>query len=1053
MKIKRELSPGPVPLGTNGSDGADVKRVKVERDDKVKKEEDDKVKIKMEIKMEMRKEKGIKLEATEGNQAIEGMKAEEKVKLEVSTPTNSSGRAPNPLARHQNALEITTTPNRGTTNSGSTSTTTIAPVGPQVGTTAASATGATSSSISTARNNGADAMDIRVPNVTTPITSCAPPGISTMINHGSTGPGITSSTPFVPTCSQHDNRAFLAQRKREMAEATAAFKARSTTTSAPASTSTTTSPTTMAAVETTVAAPDTFSSTTENAANTRATATKKTRQKKQPLTEARILLGTSKRKCLRTRHKRARQDADMVKTLTPLRQYEISRLLQLGTDEARAAAEVMQRLDKKREDLLKKYENTSFKERMKMMTEDERIIHEEYRDEYFMQKSRSHFANKMGPNAKHNSPMNNQPSNRATQEQQKKVRGAKSQTTTGTEDRALDGRPATGQTKKERKEEAKARKREAAERKKAIRKEKKVQSRNNTASKETLQERLAREAENKRLFREDRMGVALGLSHRIHDKRLEHTQRDGPYCLRSLGPPEQGELDELEYIEDVASGIAYAAWRMKDDPEVFEEYEEAERNLSPPPSPTTSNKMWNKILFNSRRLENIDDIYYDFWAKETYRRPERTFNSPTEQQTTDEQNGQDPPQPEVERINAPDDDGDYEQPTAPLSDKHPVDIISSDDSDTGEMDQTWGSLNNQTITIDDTSDEDCENNKGSVERPRNGLLEHISSDESDDDGMDEAWGFHNNQTITIDTSDDDDDYFEEPVSCTATPTVHEMNKAVKKSEVENMSDVPIEAAASGPPSATRALKSQSSRSASRKEKTERPKGERLKLEIEKKSESPEPAILQPTSPGKDSESVKIEKKSESPESDDMPIRPFRRNARAVTMESKTDTDPARTNFSRRTASGIKAEKTGISDLQFGPRNTTRWLVKKEEPRAPEPQVVRGRKQVKKESGDSDIESTLRKEVKTLRREESHPSKPVKRGRKRRIKNEPDDGSDSEPVSRNARRMVMNESDEDFVFTIDSEDDEDLAEVKQLLNKPRSLRSRGIRSDAEHIFLK
>jgi hypothetical protein len=52
---------------------------------------------------------------------------------------------------------------------------------------------------------------------------------------------------------------------------------------------------------------------------------------------------------------------------------------------------------------------------------------------------------------------------------------------------------------------------------------------------------------------------------------------------------------------------------VKEDPETFEEYEEAERNLSPPPSPATSNRIWNQILYG-QRVENIDDIYYDFWA-------------------------------------------------------------------------------------------------------------------------------------------------------------------------------------------------------------------------------------------------------------------------------------------------------------------------------------------------------------------------------------------------------------------------------------------------------
>lgn len=270
----------------------------------------------------------------------------------------------------------------------------------------------------------------------------------------------------------------------------------------------------------------------------------------------------------KARRKRAREDHAMIRVLGPLRKAEIRRLQELGTKEAREKIKTMRETDKRRHQLLESWKGTTYPERMEGMSKAEKTTYENYRAEYRQALALAE-----------------------VEAAQKKIAQRKTPETKNAE-------------------------RQAAEKKTSEKKPAKRKTPDDNSEQPERPRKLTKRdhKERRRLPREDFIGDALLLARKIHDKRLEHTQRDGPYYLRSKGSPSRqaGGKEELVKIEDVMAGVGYAAWRMENDPEIFEEYDAAEVNLSPPPSPRTASKTY--INFGYLKQGNVDDLYYDFWA-------------------------------------------------------------------------------------------------------------------------------------------------------------------------------------------------------------------------------------------------------------------------------------------------------------------------------------------------------------------------------------------------------------------------------------------------------
>src|SRR5690606_10603422 len=132
------------------------------------------------------------------------------------------------------------------------------------------------------------------------------------------------------------------------------------------------------------------------------------------------------------------------------------------------------------------------------------------------------------------------------------------------------------------------------------------------------------------------------------------------------------------------------------------------------------------------------------------------------------------------------------------------------------------------------------------------------------------------------------------------------------------------------------------------------------------------------------------------------------------------------------------------------RDTSRQLVgkKEEELRPIKPAILDSKRAREGEGGNSGLDLVSQR---APTKDELHSPELVRRTRKRLVKTELDDAA-SQPVFQNRKRLMESNPGEDFAFKIDSDDDEEIIVVKQLLNKPRSLRSRSTRNDAEHIFL-
>lgn len=231
---------------------------------------------------------------------------------------------------------------------------------------------------------------------------------------------------------------------------------------------------------------------------------------------------------MKARDRWTKKDKGMVDTVKAHREKRYAELRTQGTEEAREEIERMERLDKKREDLLKKYQNTSYLEKMRTMSQTEKSAYEAYRKTYFKIKEDPKFEKE------HN-------------EQKEKFAA-----------------------KKVRKKRAAERRRKLAEGREKRRNERKkmVQLRSEKLPRrpgETIQERLTREKENRRLYREDRMGKAVELGKKIYDRRLEYTERDEPYVLRNKGTllTQLTDGEEIQQIEDVVTGVGYATWRSK----------------------------------------------------------------------------------------------------------------------------------------------------------------------------------------------------------------------------------------------------------------------------------------------------------------------------------------------------------------------------------------------------------------------------------------------------------------------------------------------------------